>query len=273
MLLEVMNVRKTYGKVVAVDDVSFNIGKGEIFGLLGENGAGKTTTIKMLSTLARPDSGRILLNGKDVQKYRRDTRRRIAVVSQDMNLGYELSVFEVLYIYALLRGIRNSRKLIDDTIAKLGMTEKRNAKVGTLSGGQKRRVMVARAMLSGAELIFMDEPTIGLDPAVRREMWEMIRQMQADGRSILLTTHYTDEAEYLCGRVAIMERGRIVSMDTPQSLIDCAGAFAVDINSRTLLFRDCASADEYIAKESLTGQKVRQTKLDDVLVSSIGRAV
>ncbi|MCD8553503.1 ABC transporter ATP-binding protein [Seleniivibrio sp.] len=273
MLLEVMNIRKTYGKVVAVEDVSFSIGRGEVFGLLGENGAGKTTTIKMLSTLATPDSGRILLNGRDIRKYRRETRKSIAVVSQDMNLGYELSVFEVLYIYALLRGIRNSKKLIDETIAKMGMTEKRNSKVGTLSGGQKRRVMAARAMLSGAELIFMDEPTIGLDPAVRREMWDIIRQMQADGRSILLTTHYTDEAEYLCGRVAIMEKGRIVSMDTPQSLIDCAGAFAVDINSRTLLFRDNDAADDYIAKESLTGHRVRRTKLDDVLVSSIGRAV
>jgi len=272
MLLEVDNIRKTYGKVTAVDGVSFCIGKGEIFGLLGENGAGKTTTIKMLSTLAKPDSGKILLNGQEIMKDRKATRKSIAVVSQDMNLDYEMTVFEVMYVYALLRGIRNSVQEIDKTIERFGLSAKRDAKVGTLSGGQKRRVMAARALLSGAELVFMDEPTVGLDPSVRREMWDIILQMQADGRSILLTTHYTDEAEYLCGRVAIMEKGRIIRLDTPEKLIDTAGCFAVDVNSRTMLFQDGQEADEYITAEGLTGLKVRRTKLDDVMVN-IGRAV
>lgn len=275
-MLIVENISKSFGKLKAVDGVSFNIAKGEIFGLLGENGAGKTTTIKMLATLSEPDGGRILLKERDVWKDKYFARNNMAVVSQDMNLEYELTVYENLYCYCLLRGQRSSRSRIEQVLLRLNMSEKRDEKISSLSGGQKRRVMAARALLSEAEMIFMDEPTIGLDPAVRREMWDIINAMRADGKSILLTTHYTDEAEYLCGRVAIMEKGKIIRLDTPDKLVNQAGSYALDISgnggSRTILFKDSLLLDDYLRVHSFEEYRVRRTKLEDVLITC-GRAV
>ncbi len=270
-MLKVDNLSKSFGRLKAVDDISFDIKKGEIFGLLGENGAGKTTTIKMLATLLRPDNGSIALNGEDVWRNRYLARQNMAIVSQEMNLEYELTVYEALHTYCLLRNKRNAKKEIENMLERLNIADKRNERTGALSGGQKRRVMTARALLSGAGMIFMDEPTIGLDPMIRREMWDIINSIKAEGRSILLTTHYTDEAEYLCGRVAIMEKGRIIHMNTPDSLINQAGTYALDINgtgqAKTMLFSDSLLLNDYLSVHNFEEYRVRRTKLEDVLIS------
>lgn len=271
MLLEVSGLSKSYKKKKAVDNIDFHIRKGEIFGLLGENGAGKTTTIKMLSTLTIPDSGEAVISGVDIFRNKRRAREIMAVVPQEINLDGELTVFENLLIYAKLRKVKDSKSAVDGVIERFGIKDKRDERVMNLSGGQKRRVMIARVMLTDAELIFMDEPTIGLDPAIRRDIWQIITSVRESGKSILLTTHYTDEAENLCDRVAIMSKGKIVQTDTPEKLIETSGSFAMDIidgnKFTTKLFKSEKDIEDYAGEQNLTF-KVRKSKLEDVVIKA-----
>lgn len=271
ILLKAENLSKSYGKVKAVDDVSFSINTGEIFGLLGENGAGKTTVIKMLTTLTKADSGSAFLRGINFFKHKRIARKYVAAVPQEINLDHELTVYENLYIYAKLHGVTDAKERVEEILCTFEMQEKAKARITSLSGGQKRRVMLARVMLGDADLVFMDEPTIGLDPSIRREIWRMIESIKRSGKSVLLTTHYTEEAETLCDRVAVMSKGKIITAGTPQTLMEQAGGIAVDIINDgarfTRIFSSASDLDEYLAMNDLISYKVRNLRLEDVLIS------
>ena len=271
-LLRVDSLTKSYKGKKVVDDVSFDIGFGEIFGLLGENGAGKTTTIKMVTTLTRAEGGSAFIKDTDIFRQKTKAKQFMTVVPQDINLDGEISVFDNLLVYAKLRRIKDPKSAVRRVVEEYGLYEKVHEKVQTLSGGQKRRVMIARAMMSEADLIFMDEPTVGLDPGIRREIWQIILSIKKSGRSVLLTTHYTEEAENLCDRVAIMHKGKIISMGAPGELTKKAGAFAMDIYSEssyvTKLFSSEDELNSYALSRNITSFKVRESRLEDVIIKS-----
>ncbi|MGA7224836.1 MAG: ABC transporter ATP-binding protein [Candidatus Acidiferrales bacterium] len=217
-VIQVSGVRKTYGSTVAVDEVSFDVHDGEIFGLIGPNGAGKTTTMECIEGLRTPDRGEISVLGlnpfRDVYKL----QERIGVQLQQAQLQKRIKVWEAVDLWATLY----RKKAIDDThlLEQLGLTEKRNAWFMTLSGGQKQRLFIALALINDPEVVFLDELTTGLDPQSRRAIWELVRGIRARGKTVFLTTHLMEEAERLCDRVAIIEHGRVIDIDTPQNLVN-----------------------------------------------------
>jgi ABC-2 type transport system ATP-binding protein len=215
-IVSVTDLSKRYGPVVAVDRVTFTVARGEIFGILGPNGAGKTTTLETLEGLRRPDGGQAVVGGVDVRRDPRGVRARIGVQLQEAGFFERLTVAETLELFG---SFHRTRLPVDDVIARLQLQEKRGAAVGTLSGGQRQRLSVATALINDPPLIFLDEPTTGLDPQARRNLWDVIAGMRAEGRTVILTTHYMEEAQRLCDRVAIMDHGRIAAMDSPRELI------------------------------------------------------
>jgi ABC-2 type transport system ATP-binding protein len=215
-VIVVDDVRKSYGTVKAVDGVSFAVAKGEIFGLLGPNGAGKTTTMEMIEGLHQPDSGEISVLGMDVRRFARAIKSRVGVQLQTAALYPQLTVEELLRLFASFYGRQLS---IDRALDDLELGEKRKAQTKTLSGGQQQRLSVALALVNDPEVVFLDEPTTGLDPAARQGLWQVIRRLKAEGRTILLTTHYMEEAEALCDRLAIMDHGLILDSGTVGELI------------------------------------------------------
>jgi ABC-2 type transport system ATP-binding protein len=232
-VIEVKHLRKTYGSVVAVDDVSFEVQGGEIFGMVGPNGAGKTTTIECIEGLRRPDGGNIRTLGLNPQTEGYALRELIGVQLQESELWERIRVWEVLDLYAsFYRRSTDWRPLLE----QLGLAEKSNTHFDKLSGGQKQRLSIALALLNDPELVFLDELTTGLDPRARRMMWELVRDIRDRGKIVFLTTHYMEEAEWLCDRVAIMDRGRIIALDTPENLIR-----SLDVDNQIVLSVDLAS--------------------------------
>jgi len=217
----VKGLRKTYGAVVAVDEVSFEVQEGEIFGMVGPNGAGKTTTIECLEGLRKPDQGTLRVLGVDPQQDSKILRQRTGMQLQQSNLPDRMKVWEALDLYASFYPKAADWKVL---LAQLGLEEKRNAHFSKLSGGQKQRLFIALALLPDPQLVFLDELTTGLDPQARHAIWDLVRDVRARGKTVLLTTHYMEEAEQLCDRVAILDHGRIVALDTPQELIHRLGA-------------------------------------------------
>ena len=216
-IISVQNLRKTYGKTVAVDDISFEVAEGEIFGLLGPNGAGKTTTVECLQALRHPDSGNIRVLGLDPRLEAQALRRRIGSQLQESALPDRIKVWEALDLFASV-----TSKALDWPVLleQWGLAEKRKASFSSLSGGQRQRLFIALALVNNPELVFLDEMTTGLDPAARRVAWDLIRAIRDRGATVVLVTHFMDEAENLCDRVAIVDRGKIVAADTPQRLIN-----------------------------------------------------
>ena len=214
--LQVEGLTKRYGDLVAVDQVSFAVSRGELFGILGPNGAGKTTTLEIIEGLRRPDAGQITILGLDAVGQRRQVQERIGVQLQTQTLWPELTVSETLELFAALYPRRLPLHALLDHFA---LVDKANALVKHLSGGQKQRLAVATAMVNDPELVFLDEPTTGLDPQARLSFWEIIAQMREEGKTVILTTHYMEEAEALCQRVAIMDHGRIIADDSPRGLV------------------------------------------------------
>lgn len=215
-VIEVEHLRKTYGSTVAVDDVSFDVAKEEIFGLLGPNGAGKTTTVECLQGLRRPDAGRIRVLGLDPQSEARELRRRIGSQLQESALPDRIKVWEALDLFAsVVPGASDWQVLME----QWGLADKRKASFSSLSGGQRQRLFVALALVNDPEVVFLDEMTAGLDPAARRVAWDLIRTIRERGTTVVLVTHFMDEAEQLCDRVAVVDKGQIVALDTPQGLI------------------------------------------------------
>ena len=213
-------LRKVFADVVAVDGLDLEVTRGECFGLLGPNGAGKTTTIEICEGLTAPDSGTVQLLGRNWANDEDELRQRIGIQLQETQFPEKLTVTETLRLFRSFfrRGIA-----VDESIKTAQLEEKRDARVGTLSGGQKQRLAMACALVGDPELLFLDEPTTGLDPQARRNLWDLVDGLKRAGRTIILTTHYMDEAERLCDRVAIMDHGRIISLGSPQQLIASVG--------------------------------------------------
>jgi ABC-2 type transport system ATP-binding protein len=220
-IVQVEGLRKVYGATVAVDEVSFEVREGEIFGMVGPNGAGKTTTIECLEGLRKPDQGIIHVLGVDPQRESQLLRERTGMQLQQSNLPERMRVWEALDLYASFYPKAADWKVL---LAQLGLEEKRNAPFAKLSGGQKQRLFIALALLPDPQLVFLDELTTGLDPQARHAIWDLVRDVRAKGKTVLLTTHFMEEAEKLCDRVAILDHGRIVALDTPAALIRGLGA-------------------------------------------------
>ncbi|MGH9452826.1 MAG: ABC transporter ATP-binding protein [Terriglobia bacterium] len=219
-VVEVRDLKKRYGSVEALRGISFEIKKGEVFGLLGPNGAGKTTTIEILEGLREADGGSARVCGLDPFRQSQDLKERIGAQLQATVLPDKIRVEEALRLYGgFYRRRVPSEKLLD----QFGLTEKRRALYETLSGGQKQRLALALAMVNDPELVLMDEPTVGLDAQVRREIYALVERLHAEGRTLILTTHYIEEAQRLCDRVAIVDHGQVAAMGTPRELIDKSG--------------------------------------------------
>jgi len=216
-VIQVSGVRKTYGKTVAVAEASFEVNEGEIFGLIGPNGAGKTTTMECIEGLRKPDSGSIAVLGLDPFRQVYKLQNRIGVQLQEAQLQKRIKVWEAVDLWASLY----QRKTVDGArlLEQLGLTEKRSAWFMNLSGGQKQRLFIALALINDPEVVFLDELTTGLDPQARRAIWDLVRGIRERGKTVFLTTHLMEEAERLCDRVAIIDNGRIVDIDTPESLV------------------------------------------------------
>ncbi|MFM9970642.1 MAG: ATP-binding cassette domain-containing protein [Burkholderiales bacterium] len=220
-VLEVENLRKTYGSTEVLRGVSFAIERGECYGLLGPNGAGKTTTLKLCLGLIEPDSGRLSLRGLPVPQAAREARVRVGVVPQMDNLDPDFTVEENLLVYGRYFGLQKEavRARIPQLLEFAGLSGRAGARIQELSGGMKRRLTLARALVNDPEVIFMDEPTTGLDPQARHLIWERMKQLLGEGRTILLTTHFMDEAERLCTRLAIMDTGKVIAEGSPRQLV------------------------------------------------------
>ena len=216
VVLAIEALTKRYGSLVAVDGISFEVRRGETFGILGPNGAGKTTTLEMIEGLRKPDAGRITLLGMDAVRQRRAAQERIGVQLQSQALWPELTAEETLRTF---RALFRRKVAVEELLERFALVDKRRALVRDLSGGQKQRLSVATALVNDPEVVFLDEPTTGLDPQARRSFWELIHDMSGGGKTVIVTTHYMEEAEALCERVAIMDRGRIMAMDSPRELV------------------------------------------------------
>lgn len=217
--IRIHQVAKRYGALQALGGVDLEVGQGEFFGLLGPNGAGKTTLISSLAGLVRPDSGTLEVMGHDVQSDYRNARRKLGVVPQEIVFDPFFSVREILRIQSGYFGIRNNEDWIDELLVNLDLTSKANANMRALSGGMKRRVLVAQALVHKPPVIVLDEPTAGVDVELRQTLWQFIRRLNQDGHTIVLTTHYLEEAESLCHRIAMLKAGRVVALDSTENLL------------------------------------------------------
>jgi ABC-2 type transport system ATP-binding protein len=220
-IIQIQHLRKTYGATVAVDDISFDVMPGEIFGIVGPNGAGKTTTVECLVGLRRPTSGQISLLGLNPTRQERQLRQRIGVQLQQAALPEDIKVWEALDLFASFYTHPVDWKPLLET---WGLAEKRNARFSSLSGGQKQRLFIALALVNDPEVVFLDEITTGLDPQARHNTWELVEKLREHGKTVVLVTHFMDEAERLCDRVAIIDHGQLIALDTPQKLIQTVNA-------------------------------------------------
>ena len=229
-LIEIHNLTKQYEKLIAVDNLSLDIGKNEVFGLLGPNGAGKTTVIHMLATLLKPTSGTATVNGYDILKDPEKVRSSIGIVFQVPSSDDLLTGYENLKIHTLLYGVEQNvrEKRISDALELVGLTERKNDQVKKYSGGMRRRLEIARGLIHNPTVLFLDEPTLGLDPSSRETMWKYIQNLvKHEKLTIILTTHYMEEADTLCDRIGIIDRGKIIALDTPTNLKSMLGGDVV----------------------------------------------
>ena len=229
-MIEIRDLTKKFGDFTAVDHLSMTINTGEFFGLLGPNGAGKTTTISMMSTVLLPTSGEILIDGKKLDRKASAEKRKLSVITQEYSMRQDMTMDEVMEyqgrLYFLPRKVIKQKS--DELLEFAGLKEFRKRTVRHLSGGMKRKLMICRALMIEPEILLLDEPTAGMDALSRRQMWNLLRQVNVQNMTIVLTTHYIEEAQALCDRVALVSRGKLQKLDTPDSLIQELGAFAVD---------------------------------------------
>ncbi|MCX6035818.1 MAG: ABC transporter ATP-binding protein [Chloroflexi bacterium] len=273
-IVQVEGLRKTYGATVAVDEVSFEVREGEIFGMVGPNGAGKTTTIECLEGLRKPDRGTIRVLGLDPQRENQTLRERTGMQLQQSNLPERMKVWEALDLYSSFYPRATDWEAL---LVQLGLEEKRNAPFSKLSGGQKQRLFIALALLPDPQLVFLAELTTGLDPQARHAIWDLVRDVRSKGKTILMTTHFMEEAERLCDRVAILDHGCIVALDTPEALIRSLGAeerivFSLDEAMTHALEKALSeSGQAEIQGERVTvhGNNNRQTALVSEMVNQL----
>lgn len=276
--VSLQNVHKVYNNLPVVNDLSFEIQAGEMFGLLGPNGAGKSTTIRMLTTLTKPTQGQIEVAGFDIVRQPLQAKQNIGVVLQQTSVDGDLSVWENMELHGRLHHIRNPQrqKLINQWLEYVELADRQGDLVKTLSGGMKRRLQIARALLHQPQILFLDEPTVGLDPQTRRRLWEIILDLNKQGMTMLLTTHYMDEVEYLCDRIGIMDGGNLISLGTLAQLKSQYGEGLVmkQVGDRWeyLFFPDLPQANAYLDRQSdKTGMMVRPSNLEDIFVELTGR--
>ena len=272
------NVRKLYNKVPVVNDLSFTIKSGEMFGLLGPNGAGKSTTIRMLTTLTKPSEGQIEVAGYDVVRQPLQVKQNIGVVLQQISVDADLTVWENMELHGRMHHIpqRQRQQEIDRWLEYVELVDRRDSLVKTLSGGMKRRLQIARALLHQPSILFLDEPTVGLDPQTRRRLWEIIRDLNKQGMTMLLTTHYMDEVEYLCDRIGIMDAGQLIELGTLEQLRSKHGEGLVMKQQgdrwEYKFFPNLEQANAYLdAAPDKTGMMVRPSNLEDIFVELTGR--
>jgi ABC-2 type transport system ATP-binding protein len=280
-MIRIEHLGKVYGDIRAVDDLSLEVHAGEIFGFLGPNGAGKTTTIRILTSLSRPTQGTVTLNGFDVAVMAKEAKKEFGVVQQHMSLDRELTAWECMELHARLHRIGRAarKKRIAELMEYVGLTEYAERIVMNLSGGIKRRLQIARALIHEPHILFLDEPTVGLDAQSRRRLWELIHRMNRDGTTVFLTTHYIEEAEELCGRVGIIHRGKLIALGAPLELRRSLGLFAVGAMSgegmKYVFFPDLDTATAH-AHSLAAGVKtvtVRESNLEDVFIELTGTKV
>jgi ABC-2 type transport system ATP-binding protein len=276
-MITIENLTKEYGKVRALDNLSLKIDRGEIFGLLGPNGAGKSTTIKILNTLVKPTSGQAFLDGIDVVKNPLAIKQRIGVVPQENNLDRDLTALENLRIYGLLHQVRDLFPRIEEHLKSVDLWERRNDLVQTFSGGMQRRLLIARAELADPQVLFLDEPTIGLDPQIRREIWNRIRRIRTQGGTVLLTTHYIEEAEALSDRVGILAKGKLIALDTTANLKKMVGEYVVEYIGKdgSKVYQMCRNRDDAQCHlEAAENDMIfRKANLEDVFVHLTGEKI
>ena len=272
MKLEAKEITKIFGEQTALDRVDLTIENGEFFGLLGTNGAGKTTMIRILSTLMLPTSGEVLADGEILTRNNVELKKKITVMTQEYTLRNDMSIEEILeYQGRLYRVPKQERKARAVELMQLtGLYDHRKKLVRHLSGGMKRKVMLCRALLPSPEIILLDEPTVGLDPIFRHQMWDLLRKLNEDGVGFLLTTHYLEEAQQLCKRVAFLNRGKVVTTGVPSEIVGRLGAFCVENADGTKLFQTQEEALEHLR---IHGGKLRDTSLEDVFFRLSGGAV
>ena len=292
--IEVRSLRKVYDDLVAVDDVSFTVQAGEIFGILGPNGAGKTTTLEMVEGLREPDGGESLILGERTWPRNASVLPRVGVQLQASAFFERLTAREQIRTFASLYGVAADRA--DAWLERVGLTEKADTRSERLSGGQLQRLAIACALVHHPEVVFLDEPTAGVDPQARRNLWDLLRGLNDEGRTLVLTTHHLDEAEALCDRVAIMDHGRILQMDTPAALVrgldapvhvhvaphqltveaarDLPGVDEAHADDTSVVLSTRAPSDvltRLAELDALEGLQVRAATLEDVFLSLTGR--
>lgn len=264
-MITVNNLSKSYGDYKALSDISFEIPDGQFLGLLGPNGAGKTTLIKNMIGLLLPDSGDIYYD--EIKLTREDThlKMNIGVVSQDINLDKELSVYENLYFAGKLYKMHKKKILsrMDELLALMNLTDKINRPIKSLSGGMKRKLMIAKALMHEPKYIFLDEPTVGIDVHARREIWNYLKSFHNKGHTIILTSHYIEEAEHLCDYVRMIHKGEIFKEDTSQHMIESLGKFKVTFEDQSHFYKTLTDAKAFALTLSGT-YTITQTSLEDV---------
>lgn len=247
-IIQVIDLTKHYPEIRAVNGINFNVYKGEIFGLLGPNGAGKTTTLEIIETLRIKTSGQVWVAGYSVDKNANEIKKRIGIQLQAANYYPNLSLNQLLELFA---GLYNTTINKKEILLLVGLQERGDSRYKELSGGQKQRFSLATTLINNPQIVFLDEPTTGLDPQARRNLWELIRNIRSNGTTVVITTHYMDEAETLCDRVAIIEKGKIISQDTPANLID---KLLMSGFKRTSEIKNATLEDVFL---SLTGHDLR----------------
>jgi ABC-2 type transport system ATP-binding protein len=272
------NVHKVYNNVPVVNDLCLCIRPGEVFGLLGPNGAGKSTTIRMLTTLAKPTQGEIVVCGYDVVRQPFLAKQQIGVVLQQISVDVDLTVWENMEFHGRMHHIPNRQRQLEISrwLEYVELSDRRNDLVKTLSGGMKRRLQIARALLHQPSVLFLDEPTVGLDPQTRRRLWEIIKGLNQQGMTILLTTHYMEEVEYLCNRIGIMDSGKLIEMGTLPELRQKHGEGLVvkQVGDRWdyTFFHTMEEANDYLEHQpNKAGMMVRPSNLEDIFVELTGR--
>lgn len=247
-VISVQNLTKNYGDFQAVRNISFDVHEGEIFGLLGPNGAGKSTTLEIIETLRQKTSGKVIVDGLDLDKDPGEIKKRIGVQLQSSGFYPGLTLIELIELFS---GLYNKKVDPMALLKKVNLEEKAKSKSKELSGGQRQRFSIATTLINDPRIIFLDEPTTGLDPQARRNLWELIREIRNNGATVIITTHYMDEAEQLCDRIAIMDQGRIIKLDSPDKMIDelVAGGF-----ERPKMVKSASLEDVFI---HLTGREMR----------------
>ena len=279
--IETIGLTKKYGKLTAVNGLDLQVNKGEIFGFLGPNGAGKTTTVRMLTGLTKPTSGQVLVNGFHMIKQPVAAKKQIGVVSQYNNVDVDLTSVENLRLHGLLHSMDKSKR--EERILELlhfaHLGKRKDDMVRTFSGGMKRRLMIIRALLHTPQILFMDEPTVGLDPQTRKNIWDLIRQIRDSGCTIFMTTHYIEEAENLCDRVAIIDLGKLIALDVPAHLTRGLGPYTLEYieagKSTCEFYKTTEQAYEIAHSRETQMQEfnIRSTNLEDLFIHLTGRSV